>query len=256
MAKSTELATIDSSAIAEIEKVAAESGLASIQNLGQLARGISMAAAIHRLRSLVTPEMVAHAMALMNTPLGFKTDRDPARAQNATPYSEAVVKDCLIQSLLIGLYPVNNEWNIIAGNMYVALNGVKRLVESWPGVSNVRLVVHVHQPSSDNSFAFVPVSCYWHQSGESKELHLTKTADADTRLVVRVNAGMGPDAIAGKARRKAYVRVLELLSQFKIDDADASEVPQLTDQKPRQLQSSIDAEFEEDARSTLREASK
>ncbi len=35
MAKTNELATIDSNAIAEIERVASESGLASIQNLGQ-----------------------------------------------------------------------------------------------------------------------------------------------------------------------------------------------------------------------------
>lgn len=263
--------TWDAGAITKIEAVAKECGFGELMKLGQVERSFKLAAGIRMLKQHITDKMMADVMELMNTPLGFRTDRDPARDDKATPYPKTVVKECLIQSLLHGLFPVNNEWNIIAGQMYVALNGMKRLVEEFPGVSELRVTPQVYTPSSDGTSAFVPVTCSWLYRGELKEMNFVKSADADSRFIVRVNNRMGADAIAGKARRKAYAAIYQMLSSLEVPEGEVTDaqVPQLTSQAslpaPKKTLKDVAAKHstsakeaadldEEDAKRTVQEA--
>src|ERR1051325_10223846 len=56
-----------------------------------LKRAMLTAAAIERLEQMLDGRMMARIMRLMNTRLGFKTDRGPG-SRNSTPYAEADVK--------------------------------------------------------------------------------------------------------------------------------------------------------------------
>jgi hypothetical protein len=66
-------------------------------------------------------------MALQGSNLGFKTDKDKTGG-----YSEAEVKTCLIDAVLLGLQPTGNEFNIIASQMYPTGVGFGALIKTTP----------------------------------------------------------------------------------------------------------------------------
>src|SRR4051812_19239159 len=93
--------------ISQIEEVIGRSELALSSAAGRIARGFAMAKGVATLRSLITDEMMAkYFMPLMNTKLGFRTDRDPKRREKngdqVSPYSMEVVRECLIEGFLRG----------------------------------------------------------------------------------------------------------------------------------------------------------
>src|SRR4051812_16683052 len=68
---------------------------------GSFEAELGVAQAMNDLRLALTDEMMAPVMALMNTDLGFRTDRDPSQIDSKTgqpfkPYSVAVVRECVI----------------------------------------------------------------------------------------------------------------------------------------------------------------
>lgn len=252
----------DQGKVREIEMVARECGFAALAKLGQFERADRLLTGIGILKSLISDDMIKKLRNLENSALGYKTDRDPARQKDAkAPYPDVVVKDCFISSLLHGLYPVNNEWNIIAGQMYVTLNGFRRLVNEFPGVSDVVLTPGVYQPSNDKTCCFVPVVCSWRLHGELHELHLIHDGKRDDRIIVKSDAFLGPDGIFGKAKRKAYARIFEVLTSQTVQDGDVDDLRRTAPTKqlaaPTQQRTLDDVATdidEEDAQQTLREA--
>ncbi|MFK5282891.1 hypothetical protein ACI3PL_25325, partial [Lacticaseibacillus paracasei] len=69
-------------------------------------------------------------MALQGNRLGFKTDKDKSGG-----YPESVVKNCLIEAVLLGIQPTGNQFNIIAGNMYPTKEGCGYLLNNFKGLS-------------------------------------------------------------------------------------------------------------------------
>src|ERR1700678_982493 len=137
MNETSKTLAIKQETIASLDKVAGDYQL-STADATPFAKTFLLAEAIGHMRQLLTPEVMKPIMALMNTDLGFRTDRDP-HVKNAKtgeyniPYKEDVVRDVLIESTLRGFFPVNNEFNIITGRFYAAKNGVRRKVVKWPG---------------------------------------------------------------------------------------------------------------------------
>ena len=163
---------------------------------------LTVAQAVVDLRLALTDEVMIPIMALMNTPLGFKTDQDPnkpsANNPQPKPYSVAQVREFFIESRFRGFHIVGNECNIIAGNFYGCAAGFERLVKKNPGVSNFKDFYEVPRMVSDKG-AVIKCKAEWNQNGQPQTL--------EREFAIRVNAGMGADAIGGKAKRKLFAAV-------------------------------------------------
>lgn len=208
-----------------IEEAISKCSPSSLVDLPSLNQAVSLAKGIRTLRETISSALMAHVfMPLQGSPLGFVTDKDKDGG-----YDERAVKECLIQAMIMGLRPINNEFNIIGGKAYAAKNGLERIVRSWPGLSALTIDLSVPQMAGDKG-AMVAVRASWLLNGKRCEYGRQQEKDADgqifdNRIAVRVNAGMGADAIHGKAYRKTYKGILDLLSNgaLSIDDADAIE---------------------------------
>jgi hypothetical protein len=177
----------------------------------EMAKGLIMARAIQVLRGLLTKAIMADVMQLQNNSLGFKTDKPDG-------YSEPVVRDVMVQAMLKGVRPTGNELNIIAAQLYITKEGYERLLKELPGVGGLRVDVGVPKTVGDKG-AICPARAKWTVHGEPAEL----VCEGDYAIPIRVNSGMGTDAIQGKATSKMYRRIYKIITNMEIDgDEDES----------------------------------
>ena len=99
------------------------------KGLAGFEKAFLVSTAIDALDSLLDNEYMKPIMKLQGTALGFRTDKD----RNGG-YSLEDVKRCLKEAVLKGYQPTNNEFNIIAGNMYPTKNGLERKANEWHGL--------------------------------------------------------------------------------------------------------------------------
>jgi len=78
---------------------------------------IVMAMAIKDLREALTPEAMAAVKELAGTSLGFLTDKKPHEQ-----YPIEVIRECVVEAMIRGVGVVGNQFNIIAGQFYMARN--------------------------------------------------------------------------------------------------------------------------------------
>ena len=119
----------------DLENVVRQCSLAALNQYGQFQKAFMMASGIGQLRKMISNEMMDQIMPLMNTSLGFKTDKDPNQEDWKTkkphvPYSKEIVKDCLIEAVLRGVQPVGNQFNIISAGCYITKEGFTRLLKN------------------------------------------------------------------------------------------------------------------------------
>lgn len=69
---------------------------------------------------------------LQNKNFGFKTDRENG-------YADEVIKNCVIEAMIYGLTPLNNEFNILGGNMYTTKGGYEKLVYKHPELESLKI---------------------------------------------------------------------------------------------------------------------
>ena len=217
--KNTPKSAVPSTVAKRIDDIAS-GAMELFKSAGGFESELAVAQAVSDLRVALTPELMQPIMALMNTDLGFRTDRDPKvtpkdKDGNAmVPYSVEIVRECFIESKLRGFHTVGNEWNIIAGRFYACRNGLKRKCEQWPGVTDLRINPGLPRASGDKG-AVVPVKASWRKDG------LADGVEAE--IPVRVNFGMGADAILGKAERKIYKRIHDRLSGISTPEGEVGE---------------------------------
>lgn len=190
--------------------------------MASFARDLKLASAISQMRQVLSPEIMQPIMDLMNSDLGFKTDRDPARPvwnkekkayDRPIPYAVETVRECFIAAALRGLRPVGNEWNIISSQCYATKNGLKARLDHHPDLTNLK--VNFGVPQMRESGAIVKVSATWNKGGVPDKI--------EAEIPVRINAQMGADAVLGKAERKIYKRILDRLTGTSMPEGDASE---------------------------------
>jgi hypothetical protein len=199
-------------ATARIEDIIKECSVMVLRHEPALVQAVRMARGMKQLRDVLTQGIIdGDFMPLQNSPLGFLTDKPEG-------YDWETVRDCLVEALMRGFRPINNEFNIIAKRFYGAKNGFERNVREFPGLRDLQYELGV--PALTPQGALVGFSARWFLDGE--EMTLTGTADGiDTRIPVRVNQGMGPDAILGKATRKMLARIYNRITGVTVLDADA-----------------------------------
>lgn len=208
----------------EIEQALRECSSDAIRELPQMKQAIKLAGGVRAMRLALSDKVVEELfMPLQGTPLGFRTDKDTERG-----YPVGAVKECVIEALIRGFQVVGNEFNIIAGRAYFTKEGFERKVRQFPGLTNLDLRPGV--PTQKEGGALVPYRATWLLQGKPMELvrDLVKNDRGelvgDERIPIRVNGGMGADAILGKAKRKILAQIFELISGTTIPDGDVIDV--------------------------------
>jgi len=231
MTTTTELAEVKASNMAAIEAALATCEPAKLRQMSLMERTLTLADSMEIMRQNFNGAILGRMKRLANTPLGFLTDRpDQTKA-----YHDDVVRDCVIEAMLRGAQPIGNEFNIIAGRCYLTKQFFERQLRTFSGLTELRLVEGVPSTHQQSGGALVPYRASWLLNGAPDEIICDLNADGtDTRIAVRVNAGMGVDAILGKAKRKMLARIYARITGSDWleveDDVAADEI--LTPQEP------------------------
>lgn len=221
---STEM-TIANETVAALDK-AAENGIVAQHEASLFKRTLLVSTAMGELQNLLTPKIMEPIMNLQNKSLGFRTDRESG-------YPLDVVRDCLIEATLKGVYPVGNEFNILAGRCYITKEGYFHKLRDIPNFSWVE-VPGIPRNIGDNG-AVIKVKLEWTYNGKSDSREL--------ELAIRVNKGMGADAIIGKSLRKARAWLYTTITGYDLGDgevetdivdAQVTDVPSPFEQNPQE----------------------
>lgn len=218
---------------AAIESAINECGIKSIAKLPKFMQAIRMAQGIAAMRSALTDEFVKTTlMPLMGSTLGFLADRPNQKEPD--PYGIQVVRDCAIEAMLRGFNVVGNEFNIIAGRFYGTRAGFERQVAEFPGLTNLVLQPGVPVMGGGDKGAVVPYTATWTLNGSPMRIDCQMTDGIDLRIPVKVNAGMGADAVIGKATRKMLYRIYQRIngSSYGLADGEVGDEPILTTGEP------------------------
>ncbi len=200
-----------------IDTVVRAHGLAALGEYGEFERTIVLTEGLRQLRNLISPAFVtAFLMPLQGSRLGFKTDKDSSGG-----YGVDVVRDCFIEATLRGARFIGNEINIIAGNPYLTKEFFERAVYQLPGLHDLKL--GFKPPAFSGDRAIVSCGAKWTLHGEEQELN--------REIPIRVNKGMGDDAVLGKATRKLLKAVWDRVvgNSLSTPDGDAGDIPPYID---------------------------
>ncbi len=220
---STAIEKTTAGAIATINNALKDCSIDQVRELPAMEQAIVLANGMRALRAALTDEIVGKLlMPLQGSSLGFRTDKDAGQG-----YSIEVVRDCAIEAMIRGFQPVGNEFNIIASRAYFTKEGFTRKVSEFPGLTDLEFEIGVPHIAGDKG-ALVPYTARWKLNGKPDQIvrDLLKREDgsvSDQRIPIRVNSGMGADAILGKARRKILAQIYEKVSgaKFAPTDGDA-----------------------------------
>ncbi len=191
-------------------------------NVQGFQKAFVMASAIQVLKDKLTPEFMAPIMALQGSKLGFKTDKDLVKNPNTGKYEKGpgypmeIVKDCLIEMVLIGLQPTGNDFNIIGGNSYVTKEGGASLLKTVQGLSKPVITYSNVTQSADKKTANVTAIIKWEYQGERNEEKIDFPIKSDPYTTF--------DALVGKAERKAKVWLYNTINGTNISDGDIQDI--------------------------------
>lgn len=203
---SKQLALIDpnSEQILSIDTIAKEYGLVHAEGINPFSEGLKMANGIALLRNALNEQLMSAIMTLQGTSLGFKTDKDKEGG-----YPVNIVRDAVIEALMRGVHLIGNEFNILAGKCYITKEGFGVLLSKIPGL---RYFMTPGIPKLVQGGAEATIKVEWIVDGQSHSETLT--------FAIRVNSGMGADAINGKCERKARAWLYNRITGFELVDGD------------------------------------
>lgn len=192
-----------------LDRIAEQSKLAIEKAKGDFEAAGATAMAMQALREGISQEVLVTLKGLQNTGLGFRTD-------NAAGYDNETVRDAFVEATLRGVKPVGNEFNIIQRRCYITKEGYQGKLGRLQGFTDLKEDYGV--PRSMENGAIIHCKATWKMNGHPD------SQEAD--IPVKVNAGMGADAILGKAQRKFLKRVFERATGKREpeDDGDVIEV--------------------------------
>ncbi len=189
-------------------------------NLTNYERSMAYGYYLNEIRNQITGKALDLVKNLMNTGLGFKTDRNPKdpNCKNKEIYSDDIIRDCVTQAIMHGLYIHGNEFNILGGNFYATKEGLERIVNQNPNLE--RSVKDIGKGFKQN-----PENGIWGLSFEY-DFKLKEKQEVKDSIVVYVRGKQGNydipfDAIMGKARRKLLKTIYNKMTNgFWLEDAD------------------------------------
>jgi hypothetical protein len=211
-------------ATAEITKTLKGCTMDLLVSMPDMEQVVALAAGFKALRAALSREVMEDLfMPLCGTKLGFRTDRDSKPVEQQ--YGWEIVRECVIDAMIQGARPVGNEFNIIAEQAYFTKEFFERKLAELPELTDIVDDPGMPTVSQNGQSALVAYAVRYIYKGKRGEVvrDITKDGDGvvtDKRIPVRVNAGQGPDAILGKAKRKIYAQLYKRLTGSKITDGD------------------------------------
>jgi len=170
-----------------------------------------VADATEQLKVALTPEYLKPIMALQGNRIGFKTDKDSAGG-----YPADVVKNCIIEAVLMGVQPVGNQFNIIAGNCYITKEGFGYLLRNFPSL-NYEIIHSLPKINAEKTSAAVDSKLRWKLGNGEWE-------SAELPIAVKMNNFMGTDAVLGKADRKSRAWLYNRITGLEVADGDTQDI--------------------------------
>jgi len=166
-------------------------------------RALVQADAVQEFARLLTDDLVkAVIMPLQNNALGFRTDKPDGG------YPLHVVREAVVEALMRGFHISGNEFNIIAGRFYAAQAGFVRLCRERVSDLREEPTIKAQTPTG----ALVLYRMEWTINGKKDSF--------ERAFPVRVQDKAGPDLIVGKAKRKAYAYLWQIISGRATDEGD------------------------------------
>lgn len=187
------------------------SALQIVNNFGAAFTAVNV---IALLREALTDEVMNKVfMPLMNTKVGFLTDRNGRPRSNGRPalpvYTIPVVRDAIIDAVSIGLLPTGNQFNIIAERMYPTKEGYTALLRRL----GVKYFIDVSFDKGQNpNFAEIPCKINYEHNGEKNSFGVIATVKKDEYS--------SPDQLRGKAERRAKKALYEYITGCDFGEAD------------------------------------
>lgn len=179
----------------------------------RMAKAIMTAQARQNIRHLLTPEIMGLFMELQNQQDGFLTDRiDPKNL-----YGIDTVRNCVMEGFFQGVYPFNNELNIIAGRLMLVKNG-------WAGKIEREFACQAFYdnevPDKGPGATWkVHVYCWCKRDGKQIEITGRDNTKGRTYLVTAYKDAI--DSLLGKAQRRALRDLWRLLAGMSYDEEES-----------------------------------
>ena len=229
--------------ISKIDNIINECMPAAITHSKSIRDALILAKGVSELRKIFLENEAIKATieAMQDNPLGFLTDRSPGAVEDAKrkgkklePYTYEEVVDCVIEGLFNGYRITGKEMYIIAGNFYGGQKGKHRKIIETGGVSNFKFNTGspgAVQKIGNNEYSEISAWAKWRMNGVEKSVGI----DDSLTFRIRVNYGMGEDAIIGKALSKLFGRVLYHITGQMVQDE-----PDIIDITPTEKKSILD----------------
>lgn len=196
--------------------------------VNNVAAAFDTAIVINRLTEVLTDEVInAVFRPLMNKKIGFKTDKDPNKKDKRTnsypePYSNDVIRTCLIDAAANGLLPTGNQFNIISGTMYPTKEGYTSLLAKLKHtiglVYSFEYDPETTVKSADPNYVAIPCRVSYKTNREDLKGWFKYVA-----MVKSNGETSNTDQLRGKAERKCKRAFFEFLTGLDLGDGDATE---------------------------------
>jgi hypothetical protein len=212
------------------------SALQIVNNFGAAFTAVNV---IALLREALSDEVMERVfMPLMNTKVGFLTDRNGRPRKNGTVqplYTIPVVRDAIIDAVSIGLLPTGNQFNIIAERMYPTKEGYTALLRKL----GVKYLIDVSFDKGQTAgLAEVPCKISYTYNGEKNSFGIVATVKKDDYS--------SPDQIRGKAERRAKKALYEYITGCDFGDADEQSGP-VEDAECKDVTHEVETEIQNNA---------
>lgn len=196
---------------------------ADTQIVANAASFFNASAIVQTIDQALTTEVVEQvAMPLMNRRCGFLTDN------RGGGYSSEIVRDAIIDAITIGLLPVGNQFNIIAGKMYVTKEGFTYLL----GKMGIKYMPFIGSPKQEEQGYYkFPCKMTFKMPNDAEY----KNFAIDVAVPVK-NGGQSIDMLQGKAERRFKKRFYEYLTGLDLGDADEESGKDTIQQNPPAVQ--------------------
>jgi hypothetical protein len=193
-------------AIKQIDTVYKDLSTKLTGQVNEFEKSMHLAFAMEQLFDLVEA-VKSPVMMLMNTHLGFMTDADPSRNRKCErAYKWEEIKPVICEALVaVTESPATSSTLFHAVSTQLKTDCGAKL-ETWRALTNFRDEIAV--PKTISSGAIVSVKASWNRT------ECLKTPQPKSQLGERF---MGIEAIIGKAQRKLFKRVLDILTGSRWD---------------------------------------
>jgi len=200
--------------IAELDACAAKAAeVARIGDGQAFSKAFAIAEVMVEIRAaLCKPGVMDIIDQLKGSAIGFQTDRD--NGKNGPPYRPEELVEPVLEAIMYGVPLVGNNMNVISRRMYVTKNGFGFKLKNLTGLSMLRIVHGI--PHMVPGGATVTTVLSWEYNGVKGQ--------QDLQLAIRVNAGMGADAVLGKAHRKAEAWLYNYLTGSEMPDGEVEDM--------------------------------